>query len=403
MERPHRIGLTITASFVALIAGLLGVPFLAISTGSGGMPHCPLTRTTDAAVATADGTPSILGPSTLTVAQLVDWWDTDKARQPARLSIPIHDAIALYLSEAATEGVRGDIMFAQSIVETGSFSNSDTSINNFAGIGHYDNRDSEFAYPNAQTGIRAQVQLLKKFAADNDVELINTDLGVNAGRHTTTWGGLAGTWATALNYWEVIQDVYTDMLTHNGLDPSDIAAATPTSCAPYVGMLPPITDDTGRAWSVPVSADAFNPDQLDDPHHDYPAWDLIIPEGTPIHAVTDGIVASIRNWPHNWWRSGCGRDPTGCDTCGVGITIQSDNGLRHTYCHNTEALVTLGDQVTAGQQIALSGDTGRSGTPHLHLEFRINNTQYCPQPIVAALYAGSPGPFTWTATGCVHG
>lgn len=399
MERPQHLGITIAASFGLLIVGLLGIPFLAISSGTGGMPQCPLTRTADTPTA-ADGTPSILGPSTLTVAQLIDWWDTNKNRQPARLSIPIHDTIALYISEAATEGVRGDIMFAQSIVETGSFANTDTSINNFAGIGHYDNRTSGNAYSDAQTGIRSQVQLLKKFAGGNDTQLANPDLGIDAGRRSPTWGGLAGTWATALNYWDVIQDVYTDMLTHNGLGAAAITPATSGSCASPGGLLAPIIDDAGRAWSVPVAADTFNPDQLDDPHHDYPAWDLIIPEGTPVYAVTGGTVASIRNWPHNWWRNGCGRDSTGCDTCGVGVTIQSDNGLRHTYCHNTTALVALGDQVTAGQQIAVSGDTGRSGTPHLHLEFRLDGVQYCPQPIVAALYAWDVEPLTWTATGC---
>ena len=58
------------------------------------------------------------------------------------------------------------------------------------------------------------------------------------------------------------------------------------------------------------------------PHHDYPAWDWLIPEGTPVYAVRGGTVATIHNWPHNWWTTGCGtsggRD---CESCGVGVTI----------------------------------------------------------------------------------
>ena len=38
-------------------------------------------------------------------------------------------------------------------------------------------------------------------------------------------------------------------------------------------------------------------DQLDDPHHDYPAWDWAIPTGTPIYAIRGGTVVAITNEP----------------------------------------------------------------------------------------------------------
>ena len=62
--------------------------------------------------------------------------------------------------------------------------------------------------------------------------------------------------------------------------------------------------------------------------------------------------------------------------------------------------VDEGQQVLAGQQVALSGDTGRSGAPHLHIELHVNGVQYCPQAMMQALYAGGSGPFTWTTHGC---
>ena len=203
---------------------------------------------------------------------------------------------------------------------------------------------------------------------------------------------------TPRNYVTKWMDTYTAIVT--GGDSAPAAFCGRDSVAGGPGDV--VIDDTGQQWSLPVHADAVDPNQLDDPHHDYPAWDLIIPEGTPVYAITDGNVATIHNWPQNWWRAGCAgtSPPADCQTCGVGLTVQSANGLRHTYCHNSVVFVRLGEQIAAGQQIAMSGDTGRSGTPHLHVEFRLNNVQYCPQPIMQQLYRDHPGPFNWTRVGC---
>lgn len=54
------------------------------------------------------------------------------------------------------------------------------------------------------------------------------------------------------------------------------------------------------------------------------------------------------------------------DTAGIFIEIQHDNGLKTRYLHLSKRLVKVGDRVYAGQQIALSGNTGRSTGPHLH-------------------------------------
>jgi hypothetical protein len=94
--------------------------------------------------------------------------------------------------------------------------------------------------------------------------------------------------------------------------------------------LKPIIDDQGRAWSIPVPAGAFNPSQLDDPHHDYPAWDLMIPTGTPVYALTAGTVARVTRYSRNWWRAACSAAiDGGCQSCGMGVTVQTDIGLRH--------------------------------------------------------------------------
>jgi hypothetical protein len=157
----------------------------------------------------------------------------------------------------------------------------------------------------------------------------------------------------------------------------------------------PGTCDNGSGrWALPTPRAAIRPDTLDNPHHDYPAWDLLIPVGTSVHAITDGVVVTVQHWDGNWWTAGCDRQdaPAGCNTCGNGITIAIGDHLRHTYCHNQRLHVTIGEQVTAGQRIADSGNTGRSGTPHLHLELRIDGRQHCPQPLLDAIYHGTPVP-----------
>lgn len=147
-------------------------------------------------------------------------------------------------------------------------------------------------------------------------------------------------------------------------------------------------------WALPAPREVIGANTLDDPHHDYPAWDFLIPAGTPIYAVTGGTVARTTNWTGNWWAAGCGghNPPDACTSCGVGITIQHPDGLRHTYCHNSRSHVTVGDEITPGQHIADSGNSGRSGTAHLHLEFRTNGIRRCPQPLLAALFNQTPIP-----------
>lgn len=142
-------------------------------------------------------------------------------------------------------------------------------------------------------------------------------------------------------------------------------------------------------WSLPGPRELIeaNPSVLGAPHHDYPAWDWIIPVNTPIYAVRGGTVVNIHAWPHNWWTSGCSTAGRGsCSTCGVGVTIRDAEAVRWTYCHGSNVTVALNDEVEAGRQIMWSGDTGRSGTPHLHLEIRVNGERRCPQRLLRRLF-----------------
>jgi hypothetical protein len=145
-------------------------------------------------------------------------------------------------------------------------------------------------------------------------------------------------------------------------------------------------------WALPGPHDLIvaDPAALAAPHHDYPAWDWIIPTGTPIYAIRGGKVTRVSNWPYNWWEYGCGAEGgRDCRSCGVGVTVTDDQGTRWTYCHGSALTIALGSQVIAGEQLVWSGNTGRSGTPHLHLEIRTSgDVRRCPQPLLVALTHG---------------
>ena len=92
------------------------------------------------------------------------------------------------------------------------------------------------------------------------------------------------------------------------------------------------------------------------------AVDFYMKEGTPVHAARDGVVAQIEE-SHNrgCWEDGCGRYANY-------IVVLHDDETTGEYYHLLQdgALVDVGDRISAGQLIALSGNTGHSTMPHLH-------------------------------------
>lgn len=94
-------------------------------------------------------------------------------------------------------------------------------------------------------------------------------------------------------------------------------------------------------------------------------YDLTVPEGTPVRAATDGVVTAAR-----------GEAPWTCPLLGktvsglyVRIRHQLEGGTHETLSlHLSRIDVAVGQRVTAGQQLGLSGNTGCSTAPHLHFE-----------------------------------
>ena len=63
---------------------------------------------------------------------------------------------------------------------------------------------------------------------------------------------------------------------------------------------------------------------------------------------------------------------------GMYVTIRHGN-YRISYCHLSQLLVKKKQWVTAGTPIAISGNSGRSTAPHLHLTFKGGHKTLNPQ------------------------
>ena len=85
-----------------------------------------------------------------------------------QVSDSVTKMISLYITEGTAEGVRGDIAFAQSCLETGNFTFSGSAVtldqNNFCGLGVNATGKKGCSFKTAKEGIRAQIQHLQAYA-----------------------------------------------------------------------------------------------------------------------------------------------------------------------------------------------------------------------------------------------
>ena len=84
--------------------------------------------------------------------------------------------------------------------------------------------------------------------------------------------------------------------------------------------------------------------------------------GTPVQATADGVVAFSAT------KAGYGQT----------LVINHGYGLETWYGHLKKLLVTQGQKVRRGDQIALLGNSGLSTGPHVHYEVRVHGTPVDP-------------------------
>lgn len=87
--------------------------------------------------------------------------------------------------------------------------------------------------------------------------------------------------------------------------------------------------------------------------------DFAVPSGTKVVAAHGGTVVKAGG-------NGAGDGPA----YGNAVVIKHGNGTYSQYAHLSRVGVKIGQVVTTGQHIALSGNTGNSSGPHLHFEIR---------------------------------
>ncbi len=120
----------------------------------------------------ADGQYPIMGKSSVTVDQMVEYFKSSGEQYPKEAlekggADSIETFCQMYYDEAVAEGVRPEVAFVQTMKETGWLQyGGDASIEqfNFAGLGTTGGGVAGNSYPDVRTGIRAQIQHLKAYA-----------------------------------------------------------------------------------------------------------------------------------------------------------------------------------------------------------------------------------------------
>jgi len=129
-----------------------------------------------------------------------------------------------------------------------------------------------------------------------------------------------------------------------------------------------------QAPSAGIVSSSFGPrtDPLDGTREFHKGVDIAAPEGTPVKAAAPGKVIS------SGWANGYGNM----------VEVDHGGGLVTRYAHNARNLVSVGEEIQAGQPIALVGNTGRSTGAHVHFEVRRLGKPVDPAELVGDLGKG---------------
>jgi murein DD-endopeptidase MepM/ murein hydrolase activator NlpD len=95
--------------------------------------------------------------------------------------------------------------------------------------------------------------------------------------------------------------------------------------------------------------------------------DIALPTGNSVVSSFSGKVRIINYDPRGY---------------GKYVVVRHDNGLETVYAHLSEITCDVNQQVAAGEQLGLSGNTGRSTGPHLHFETRYVGNAFNPANLI---------------------
>ncbi|MEU8612167.1 peptidoglycan DD-metalloendopeptidase family protein [Actinoplanes sp. NPDC048791] len=153
--------------------------------------------------------------------------------------------------------------------------------------------------------------------------------------------------------------------------PATVARAAATVAALAASMLaavasPALADNAHMNWPTSGPITGIVGDKRTG--HSHQGVDIGAPTGSPVYATYDGKVT-------NAFKDSCG---------GQTIYIAHAYGYQSRYLHLSSFSVGVGQQVSQGQKIAVSGNTGTCTTgAHLHFEIRQNGSSVSFAPATA--------------------
>lgn len=189
----------------------------------------------------------IMGKAAVSAEQMEEYI---KTKDP-KVAQSVLDMIPLYLSEGEAEGVRGDVAFAQSCLETGNFGFSGSEVtlgqNNFCGMGVTENGMKGNSFGTPQLGIRAQVQHLKAYASTEALKNEKADprfqYVTRGSAPYVEWLGIQENpkgkgWAAGAGYGEKILNILKDIIGASGSGTGGTGEGTPDqSIGPLSGFV----------------------------------------------------------------------------------------------------------------------------------------------------------------------
>lgn len=170
----------------------------------------------------------------------------------------------------------------------------------------------------------------------------------------------------------------------------------PVACAPGTDCAVAVyfdADPTGEARDHLCGAMTYDGHTgVDFAVPDYATMD----RGIAVLAAAPGQVVGVRDGVPD----GRGEvDPAAVRTreCGNGVVVEHADGLFTQYCHLRQGSVTVlpGDNVDAGTQLGMIGQSGLANFPHVHFEVRQNETPIDPFTGRAADGCGLAGLGRW--------
>lgn len=163
----------------------------------------------------------IMGAAEASTEQMISYFKSTKSEYPAEAlgkggASTIEEFCKIIESEAAAEGVKAEVVFAQAMVETGMLKfGGDVKIEqfNFCGLGATGNGVAGNSFPDVRTGIRAQVQHLKCYASDQPLNQVCVDprWGEWLRNKATSVEALSGKWAADKQYGNKITRVINEI------------------------------------------------------------------------------------------------------------------------------------------------------------------------------------------------